>query len=102
MITDLPGGSPVHFLSNMRDEFLDAIHHPAIVAIGDIELEHGEFRIVRAIHPLVPEILGELVHSVKSTDNETLQVEFVCNPEKEIDVERIVMGDERAGEGTAV
>jgi hypothetical protein len=46
---------------------------------------------VRAIHPLVPEILRDLVYTVIPADDEAFQIQLVSYPEIEVDAQSIVV-----------
>ena len=49
-------GCAIHIDCCFFKQLLSGVHHPQIILVGSIELKHGEFRIVRAVHPLVPEV----------------------------------------------
>jgi hypothetical protein len=50
----------------------------------------------------IPEILGDLEHTLESADQEPLEIEFVRDPEEQRHVERVVVGGEGPGEGAPV
>ena len=56
---------------------------------------------MRAIHALVAEILAELVYAVESADDQFLEVQLTGDAQVLVDVERIVVRDERACRGAA-
>src|SRR5690606_9725893 len=58
--------------------------------------------VVETRHPFVTEILRELVHASKPSDDKTLQVEFVGDAQVERYIQRVVMRFERTSSGPAV
>ena len=56
---------------------------------------------MRAVHTLVAEVLAELVHAVESADDQLLEVKLRGDAQVEVDVERVVVGDERTGRSAA-
>ena len=53
------------------------------------------------VHSFVAEVLAHLIDTLKATDDEALQVELSSNTHVHVLVERIEVGDERTGTGTA-
>ncbi len=49
-----------------------------------------------AVHSLVAEILRELIYALEASDYQTLEVKFIGYTQIEGNVERVVVGDERA------
>ena len=83
------------------EHLLGEFHHPEVVLVGHVNLHDGEFGVVRAIHALVAEILAELVYAVESADDQFLEVQLTGDAQVLVDVERIVVRDERACRGAA-
>ena len=52
-----------------------------------------------AVHTLVAEVARELIHTVETTHDQTLQIKLVGDTEVEGHVEGVVMGDERTSRG---
>ena len=71
------------------------LHHPVVILIGDVDLHSGEFRIVRAVHSFVTEVLGEFIHAFKTTYDEALQIQLIGNTQIERNVKRVMVCDER-------
>ena len=46
------------------------------------------------VHPFVPEYPAQFVHPFQTAHHQTLQIQFRSNPEIQVDVQGIVMGDE--------
>ena len=56
---------------------------------------------MRAVHALVAEVLAELVHAVESADDQLFEVELRGDAQVEVDIERVVVRDERTRRGAA-
>jgi len=54
------------------------------------------------VHPLVPEVLADLVDALEPAHDQPLEVQLVRDPEEHLGVERLVARLERAREGPAV
>src|SRR5690242_9857591 len=78
-------------------QLLGKVRHVAVVGVGLIQLEHGEFRIMRPIHPLVAEVMPDLVYPLEPSYQEAFEVELVGDSEIEPHIERIVVSYERSG-----
>ncbi len=57
-----------HSLRHMRDHPLDQKLHALDIAIGLVDLQHGELGVVRPVEALVAEIAVQLEHLVKAAD----------------------------------
>ena len=86
-----------HILRNRFDHPLGDVHHSLVVGVRLIQFEQGELGVVFGVGALVAEHPSDLVHPVKSTDNQAFEVQLKRNAHIHVDVERIVVGDERAG-----
>ncbi len=92
---------PADFLRQRSEELLGQSHQVAVIAISLIELEHGELGIVLGGDPFIAEIAVDLVHAVEPADHQSLQIKLRGNAQVEVEIEGIVMGDERARGGAA-
>ena len=95
---------PVHVDRDLLDQFLGQRHQVVIIRVGLVELEHRELRIVLRRDAFVAEVAIDLIDAVESADDEALEIELGGDAEEEVDVEGVVMGDERtrhraAGDG---
>jgi hypothetical protein len=54
-LAELGGGA--HHAGGSREQRLDARHHRRVVGVRLVELEHRELGVVRAVDPLVPEVV---------------------------------------------
>ena len=83
------------------DQALGQVHAVVDVAERLVGLEGGELRTVAGVDPLVAEVPGDLEDPFIATDHQSLQVELGGDPEAEVDVQRIGVGEEGSGQGTA-
>ena len=65
-----------------------------VVGVGLVQLQHGELRIVGPVHPLVPEVVADLVDPLDAAHQQPLQVQLVGDAEVERHVQRVVVGHE--------
>ena len=86
---------------SVADEGFGEIHDLPVVDEGPVRLEHRELRIVPGGDALVAEDPADLVHPLHPADDEPLEVQLERDAEIERHVERVVVGDERAGVGAA-
>ena len=84
-----------HSFRRRRVEFFGDIHHLVVVYVRLIKFNRGEFGIVLGIHTFVAELATDFVHFLKSADNATFKVQLGCYTHVHIDVERIVVSNER-------
>src|SRR6476469_347322 len=64
------------------------VHQPAIIRVRLVELQHRELRIVLRRDTFVAEIPVNLIHSLHSTHDESLEIEFRSDPKKQVKIER--------------
>ena len=88
---------PTQLAGEVGDELLGELHVHVVVAVGLVQLEHRELGVVPRREPLVPEHPADLVDLLEAADDEALEVELRRDPQVQVDVERVVVGDERAG-----
>ena len=68
-----------------------------VVGVRLVALEHRELGVVLGRHALVAEDPSDLEHLVDASDDEPLEVELEGDPEIHVDVEGVVVGEERRG-----
>ena len=78
------------------DEALGELHHVVVVGERLVRLEHRELGVVAGVDAFVAEHATDLEHALEPADDEPLQVQLGRDAEVEVDVERVVMRDERA------
>ena len=84
------------------DEVLDPHHRVVVVGVRLVPLEHRELGRVLVRDALVAEVLADLVDALEPADDQPLQVELGRDPQVDVLVELVVVGDEGAREGAAV
>ena len=94
-------GAAVHRDADAFQQFLGEIHHPVVVLVLHVQFHAGEFRIVVAVHSFVAEVLAHFVYTFETAHDETFQVELGGDAQVEVNVQRIVVCDERTGAGSA-
>ena len=95
----------VSHLQRTRDRFGDLckhgsrqVHQVSVVAVGLVELQHGELGVVLRGDPFVPEYPAELVDTWQTPDDQPFQVELQSDAQIEVHVQGIVVCAERARE----
>lgn len=81
------------------EEVLSHLHHILEISVGLIDFDGGKFWIVGSIDLLVSELLSDFVNSVKSSDDQHLQVQFWSDSHEHIQLEIVVVGDEWLSSG---
>ena len=84
-----------------REHLLGEPHQVFAFRVRLVELEHRELGIVVGRDALVAEVAVDLVHLRHAADHQPLQVELGRDPQKEVDVERVVVGHEGPRHGAA-
>jgi hypothetical protein len=88
----VPAAAP----ARRRQQLLGEPHHVLVVEVRGVELQHGELGVVEPVHPLVAEVLADLVHPLHPAHDQPLQVQLVRDAEVERHVERVVVRHEGA------
>ena len=91
-----------HLERDCLDEVLHPHHRVVVVGIRLVPLQHRELVRVLVRDPLVAEVLADLVDALEPADDQPLQVELGRDPEVEVLLEVVPVGDERLREGAAV
>ena len=78
------------------DEALGELHHVVVVGERLVRLEHRELGVVAGVDALVAEDAPDLEHALEPADDQSLEVQLGGDAEVEVDVERVVVGDERS------
>ena len=101
LVSDCDYGCTVKFDGDSFQHLFHKFHHPDVILVCHIDFHTGEFRIMCLVHSFVAEILGELIHSVIASYDESLKVELVGNSQVKRNVKGVVVGDERSGGRTS-
>ena len=68
-----------------------------IVAVGLVGLQHRELGVVPRADPLVAVDPADLEDPLHAADQQPLEVQLGGDPQEQVEVERVVVGDERPG-----
>ncbi len=69
---DLGGAVDIH--TDFLQHVFGKVHHPVVVLVGHVYLHAGKLGVMGAIHTLVAEVLGELVHTLEAAYDKALEV----------------------------
>ena len=92
---------PICRQRGISEDGLGAVHHAVVVGVCLIEFDGGEFRVVLRVHAFVAEDTADLIDPLHAADDESLQRQLGGDAHVHVDVERIVVGDERTGSRAA-
>ncbi len=76
------------------------IHQIIVVCIRHIEFQHGEFRVMTNRDTFVTEVTVDFIHTLETTHNQTFQIQLWCDTQIHVDIQRIVVRDERTSRST--
>ena len=82
-------------LGGVRDDLLGQHHDVRVVDERLVELEHRELGVVTRAEALVAEDATDLEHLLVPADDEPLQVQLERDAQDELEVERVVVREER-------
>mmetsp|Transcript_2276 Transcript_2276/g.5249 ORF Transcript_2276/g.5249 Transcript_2276/m.5249 type:complete len:470 (-) Transcript_2276:482-1891(-) len=88
-------------LNHAGKELLGHVHEVIVVCVGLVHLTGSELRVVGRVDALVAEVLADLVHAVKTSNDKLLEEEFGSNAHGKLCIERVVVGEEGLGGGTS-
>ena len=94
-------GRAAHLVARCDDQLLGEGHDVAVVGVGLVELEHRELGVVAGRDALVAEHPADLEHPLEAADHQPLEVQLGGDAQEQVQVERVVVGDERLGRGPA-
>ncbi len=80
----------------MGNHLLGQLHDVRVVDEGLVELEHRELGVVARRQTLVAEHAADLEHLLEAADDQPLEVQLERDAQHEVQVQRVVMGEERA------
>ena len=73
-----------NFMCHMAVKIFCKIHHSVIICICLIKLHQCKFRIMSRIKSFVSEYTTDLVHSFKTSDDQTFQIKFKRNSQFQV------------------
>ena len=65
-------GRSAYFFSEVTEHGFGQFHHALVISVCLIQLHQGKFRIVAGINTLVTEYTADLVHTLKTTNDQSL------------------------------
>jgi hypothetical protein len=83
-------------VGRLEDHAAAQHHHVPVVLEGRVRLEHGELGVVLGVDALVAEDAAQLEDPVHAPHQQALEVQLAGDPQVQVGVERVVVGDERA------
>ena len=84
-----------HGVGETLEHALDQVHEIAVIGVRLVQLEHREFGVVPRRQALVAEVAIDLVDALEAADDQPLEVQLGRDPQVHVDVERVVVGQER-------
>ena len=74
---------------------LGQLHHVVVVAERLVGLEQRELGVVPRVEALVAKHATDLEHAIHAADDQALERQLQRDPQRHLDVQRVVVGDER-------
>ena len=71
---DFALGLAVDGYAHRLEKLLGERHHPVVVLVLHVEFHAGELGVVVAVHPLVAEVLANLVDALKAANDQPLKI----------------------------
>ena len=66
-----------------------------VVCVRHVEFHHGELRVVANGDTFVTEVTVDFEHTLEAANHQTFQVQFRRDTQVHVQIQRVVMGDER-------
>lgn len=85
----------VHCNACVLDNLFKKVHAVKVISVSLIPFNLRKLRIVRAVNSFVPEVSHKFVNPLKTAYDKPLQKKFIRDPEIQVNVESVVMRDER-------
>src|SRR6185437_14085692 len=76
-------------------QLLRQFHQVAIIAVGLVKFEHGEFRSMDGVHTFIAEIAVYFVDAIDSPNDEALQIKLRRDAHIKIHVKGVVVSNKR-------
>ena len=73
-------------LDETRNKILSDVHDVVHIGISPVELAGGELGVVGKIDPFVTELAAQLVHALKTSDNQHLQIQLGSNTHEQVHI----------------
>jgi len=69
-------GASTYLLCEVTEHGLCELHHTIVICVCLVQLHQSELRVVTCVNTLVTEYSSDLVYSLKTADDKSLQVEL--------------------------
>ena len=89
-------------LGGVLDQLAAAVDPHVVVGVRLVGLQQGELGVVAEVDALVAERAAQFEDPLDAADAQPLQVELGCDPQVQVEVVGVDVGDERAGVRAAV
>jgi len=96
------GRAARHLLHDVGQQPLGQIHHAVVVDISLVKLDLGELRVVLEAHPFVAKVAPYLIDGIVHPDQQPLEIQLKADPQVEVLVKLVVVGDKRPGRRPAI
>ena len=84
-----------HVAAERGEHVLDERHHAAVIAVGLIDFEHRELRVVLPRNTFVAENSANLEHAVVAAHKQTFEPQLRRDAQEKVHAESVVVGLER-------
>src|SRR5690606_2443314 len=101
MFTKLRLSATIYGNRTMFQKFFSKVHHPMIICVSNIDFHYSKFRIVRSVHPFISEVFCKFINTIKPTNYQSFQIQFVGDSQIQRNVQSIVMRNKRTSGSTA-
>ena len=88
-------GAAQHILRQRTEQAFGQLDQIFVIRISHIEFHHGELWVMTWRNTFVAEVTVDLEHAIESAHHQTLQIKLWSDTQIHVDIQRIVMGDER-------
>ena len=86
----------------LLQQFRREVDQPLVIRVRLVKLQHRELGIVVRREPLVAEVAIDLVDPLDAADHQPLQIQLRRDAQVQIDIERVVVRDERPRRRAAI
>ena len=95
-------GLAVQGCGNGFNQRFDHVHHPLVVFVGHVDFHTGKLGVVGAVHPFISEHFTNFIHPIKTTYNQSFEVQLIGNAQIQRHVQAVVVGLKRPSSGTSM
>ena len=92
---------PMRLHRDVADHRFGQVHDLVVGRVGLVQLQHRELGVVPGADAFVAEIAVDLVDALEAADHQALEVQLRRHAQVQVEIERVVVRDERLGRGAA-